>query len=56
MRWRKFNGENIILPIKDAVEEAIKKEASAGTKLKVCIARTVRLKAPIQNLQPLLFF
>lgn len=26
MRWRKFNGENIVLPIKDAVEEAIKKK------------------------------
>ena len=27
MRWRKFNGESIHLPIKDAVEEAIKKES-----------------------------
>ena len=37
MRWRKFNGENITLPIKEAVEDAIKRETAMGTKLKVCI-------------------
>ena len=26
MRWRRFNGEKILIPIKDAVEEAIKRE------------------------------
>ena len=30
MRWRKFNGERIHLPIKDAVEEAIKRETKKG--------------------------
>lgn len=44
MRWRKFNGENIVLPIKDAVEEAIKKEAAAGIKLKVCIGTDSQVK------------
>jgi hypothetical protein len=33
MRWRKFNGDPISLPIKDAVEEAIKKETAKKTHL-----------------------
>ncbi|OYW79183.1 MAG: hypothetical protein B7Y37_03745 [Sphingobacteriia bacterium 28-36-52] len=44
MRWRKFNGENIVLSIKDAVEEAIKKETAKGTKLKVCIGTDSQVK------------
>lgn len=44
MRWRKFNGENIVLPIKDAVEEAIKRETALGTKLKVCIGTDSQVK------------
>jgi len=30
MRLEKFNGETIHLPIKDAVEEAIKREVANG--------------------------
>lgn len=37
MLWRTFSGEQIKLPIKTAVEEAIKRERAAGFKLKVCI-------------------
>ncbi|MCO6498703.1 MAG: ribonuclease H-like YkuK family protein [Chitinophagaceae bacterium] len=37
MLWRRFNGEPIELPIKSAVEAAIKREHEAGNKLKVCI-------------------
>ena len=44
MRWRKFNGENISLPIKDAVEEAIKRETANGIKLKVCIGTDSQVK------------
>jgi predicted RNase H-related nuclease YkuK (DUF458 family) len=44
MHWRKFNGENIQLPIKKAVEEAIKKERAHGTKLKVCIGTDSQVK------------
>lgn len=44
MRWRKFNGEKIHLPIKDAVEEAIKKEAESGVHLKVCIGTDSQVK------------
>ncbi len=44
MRWRKFNGENIQMPIKDAVEEAIKRESEKGVKLKVCIGTDSQVK------------
>jgi hypothetical protein len=37
MLWRKFNGDSIDLPIREAVEDAIKRETEAGNKLKVCI-------------------
>jgi predicted RNase H-related nuclease YkuK (DUF458 family) len=44
MRWRKFNGETIQLPIKAAVEEAIVRETSAGVKLKVCVGTDSQVK------------
>ena len=44
MRWRKFNGERINLPIKDAVEEVIKKEHAKGVRLKVCIGTDSQVK------------
>ncbi len=44
MRWRKFNGETINLPIKNAVEEAIKKERENGVRLKVCIGTDSQVK------------
>jgi len=44
MLWRKFNGDLIKLPIKDAVENAIKKETTDGNKLKVCIGTDSQVK------------
>ena len=44
MRWRRFNGESINLPIKSAVEEAIKKERANGIRLKVCIGTDSQVK------------
>ncbi len=44
MRWRKFNGETLHLPIKDAVEEAIRRESEKGTHLKVCIGTDSQVK------------
>jgi len=44
MRWRKFNGDSIELPIKGAVELAIQKETRAGYKLKVCIGTDSQVK------------
>ena len=44
MRWRKFNGDTIDLPIITAVENAIKRETAAGYKLKVCIGTDSQVK------------
>jgi uncharacterized protein len=44
MKWRKFNGDPIHLPIKDEVEQAIKRESDAGNKLKVCIGTDSQVK------------
>jgi hypothetical protein len=44
MRWRKFNGETISLPIKTAVEDAIKRETASGYRLKVCIGTDSQVK------------
>ncbi len=44
MRWRKFNGEDIKLPIYDAVEAVIIREIEAGNKLKVCIGTDSQVK------------
>jgi predicted RNase H-related nuclease YkuK (DUF458 family) len=44
MRWRKFNGDLIELPIIEAVENAIKREREKGFKLKVCIGTDSQVK------------
>ena len=44
MKWRKFNGDTINLPIKSAVEDAIKRETGAGFRLKVCIGTDSQVK------------
>lgn len=44
MLWRRFNGEQIHLPIKTAVENAIQKETAEGNKLKVCIGTDSQVK------------
>lgn len=44
MRWRKFNGDLIDLPIITAVENAIKRETAAGFRLKVCIGTDSQVK------------
>ena len=44
MLWRKFNGDPLQLPIKSAVEEAIKRETKAGYHLKVCIGTDSQVK------------
>jgi predicted RNase H-related nuclease YkuK (DUF458 family) len=44
MRWRKFNGDPIGLPIHEAVEKAIQREIASGFKLKVCIGTDSQVK------------
>lgn len=44
MKWRKFNGEAINLPIKEEVRRAIVREKEKGYKLKVCIGTDSQVK------------
>lgn len=44
MIWRKFNGETIQDPIKNAVENTIVNESACGNKLKVCIGTDSQIK------------
>jgi len=44
MKWRKFNGDAIELPIYGEVEAAIQREMSLGFKLKVCIGTDSQVK------------
>lgn len=44
MRWRKFNGDPIEIPIFQAVENAIKRETANGYRLKVCIGTDSQVK------------
>lgn len=44
MIWRRFNGEQLKISIKQAVEEAIQRESEAGYKLKVCIGTDSQVK------------
>ncbi|MBY0535967.1 MAG: ribonuclease H-like YkuK family protein [Chitinophagaceae bacterium] len=46
LKWRKFSGEAIEIPIVEAVEEAIKRETQKGIKLKVCIGTDSQVKGP----------
>ncbi len=45
MLWRRFNGELIDLPIKSAVEVAIRREHEAGNRLKVCIGTDSQVRS-----------
>ncbi len=44
MLWRKFNGDPIDIPIRDAVEKAIRRETANGYHLKVCIGTDSQVK------------
>jgi predicted RNase H-related nuclease YkuK (DUF458 family) len=44
MLWRKFNGDPIDLPIREAVERAIRRETENGYHLKVCIGTDSQVK------------
>lgn len=44
MRWRRFNGDPLDLPIKDAVETVIVRETNKGYHLKVCIGTDSQVK------------
>jgi len=45
MLWRRFSGEPLRMPVKSAVEDAIKRETNLGFKLKVCIGTDSQVRA-----------
>jgi|SRR5690606_25414683 len=56
MKWRTFKGEHIRIPIKSAVEDAIKRETDAGYKLKVCIGTDSRVHGRITEFATVIVF
>ncbi|PZP48857.1 MAG: hypothetical protein DI598_09235 [Pseudopedobacter saltans] len=56
MYWKKFNGEQIKLPIKDAVEAALKTEQQQGHKLKVCIGTDSQVKGVLTEFATVIVF
>ncbi len=44
-RWRRLNGEQLELPLVQAVECAIRRELKAGHRLKVCIGTDSQVRA-----------
>ena len=56
MLWRKFNGEKIVLPIKEAVKQAIITESEKKTKLKVCIGTDSQVKANVTEFATVIVF
>lgn len=56
MLWRKFNGEKIRVPIKKAVEQAIRYENGIGNRLKVCIGTDSQVRGKITEFATVIVF
>lgn len=56
MKWRKFNGDRIELPIKDKVKETIIREKKLGHKLKVCIGSDSQVKGEVTEFASVIVF
>ena len=56
MMWRKFNGEKIRMPIKKAVEQAIRYESQLGNKLKVCIGTDSQVRGHVTEFATVIVF
>lgn len=56
MLWKKFNGEKIVLPIKEAVRLAILQETHKKVKLKVCIGTDSQVKAGVTEFATVIVF
>ena len=56
MSWRKFDGQRIDLPIKEAVEKTILREKELGHKLKVCIGSDSQVRGGIVEYATVIVF
>jgi len=55
-KWRRFNGEQIHLPIKKEVENAIKRERAKGHNLKVYIGTDSQVRGKIAEFASVIVF
>ncbi len=55
-RWRKFNGDNIELAIKEEVEQAILRERASGNKLMVCIGTDSQVRGEVVEFATVIVF
>ncbi|HHS96183.1 MAG TPA: hypothetical protein ENJ45_06290 [Phaeodactylibacter sp.] len=56
MKWRRLNGEQIKLPIKEAVEQTLIKEAELGHRIKVCIGTDSQVRGGIIEFATVIVF
>lgn len=56
MRWRRFNGETIELPIEAAVRETLIREREAGHRLKVCIGTDSQVRGKVVEFATVIVF
>jgi len=56
MKWRKFDGTRIEMPIKTMVEKTIKAEVAKGHRLKVCIGSDSQMRGSIAEFATVIVF
>jgi len=56
MGWRKFNGEPIEIPIKQAVQQVIEAASNQQQKLKICIGTDSQVKGDITEFGTVIVF
>jgi len=56
MKWRKLNGEKIVVDIKEAVEKTLQWEQAAGHRLKVCIGSDSQVRSTVVEYATVIVF
>jgi uncharacterized protein len=56
IKWRRLNGQQIELPIKEAVERTIIEETAKGFKLKVCIGSDSQVRGEVIEFATVIVF
>ena len=56
MEWRKFNGEKLVLPLEETVENAIFREITLGHRLKICIGSDSQVKGKVTEFATVIVF
>ena len=55
-KWRRLNGQQVELPIKQAVEDTIVREQEAGYRLKVCIGSDSQVRGKVVEFATVIVF